>query len=55
MDLGFKASKAEPGVWIRPAVKANGFEYYKYILTYVDDCLVVSGDPRASKKSTNID
>jgi hypothetical protein len=35
--LGYKPSYADPDVWMRPAVKANGFEYYEYILTYVDD------------------
>jgi hypothetical protein len=27
---------------MQPAQKSNGFKYYVYILTYVDDCLVVS-------------
>jgi Reverse transcriptase (RNA-dependent DNA polymerase) len=45
-DLGFTACKADPDVWMRRATKESGFEYYEYILTYVDDCLVVSGDPK---------
>jgi hypothetical protein len=32
----------DPDVWMRAAKKQNGDEYYKYILTYVDDCLIVS-------------
>ena len=36
---------ADPDVWLRPAQKENGFTYYEYILTYVDDCLVVSHNP----------
>jgi Reverse transcriptase (RNA-dependent DNA polymerase) len=51
MDLGFKACKADPDVWMRTAVKENGFEYYEYILTYVDDCLVVLGNPKYIIKS----
>jgi hypothetical protein len=29
-------------IWMREAVKSNGEEYYKYVLLYVDDCLVIS-------------
>ena len=31
-DLGYTPSKADPDVWIRPAVKANGFKYYELVL-----------------------
>jgi hypothetical protein len=30
---------------MRKAAKPNGFEYYEYLLTYVDDCLCVSHKP----------
>ena len=43
--IGFLSTKADPGVWCRPAVKPNGFEYYEYILCYVDDILCISHDP----------
>jgi hypothetical protein len=33
-------------VFIRPAAKADGFKYYKFFLTYVDDCLCVSANPQ---------
>ena len=36
-DLNYSPSKADPDVWIRPAVKPNGFEYYEMTLVYVDD------------------
>ena len=29
-------------MWLRPAVKPNGQEYYEYILCYVDDILTIS-------------
>ena len=45
-EMGFTSCKADPGVWMRPAQKSNGFKYYEYILTYVDDCLVVSQNPQ---------
>jgi hypothetical protein len=44
--MGFRSCRADPDVWYRPDTKVNGFEYYEYILTYVDDCLIVSSDPK---------
>jgi hypothetical protein len=44
-DIGYVPTKADPDVWLRPAVKANGFEYYEIVLWYVDDVLCVSDDP----------
>ena len=29
---------------MRPATKPNGFEYYEYLLVYVDDVLAISHD-----------
>lgn len=40
--MGFKSCKADPDVWMRPAVKSNGNPYWEYILLYVDDTLVIS-------------
>ena len=31
-DLGYMLSIADPGVWMRPAVKPGGFMYYEYVL-----------------------
>ena len=33
--IGFKPTKADPDVWICPAVKPDGSEYYDYIMYYV--------------------
>ena len=41
-DIGFKSSMADPDVWMRPAIKSDGTEYYEYILCYVDDLLACS-------------
>ena len=41
-DIGFIPTQANPDVWRRLAVKEDGFEYYKYILCYVDDILAIS-------------
>ena len=43
-DIGFIPTRADPDVWRRPAVKPDGFEYYEYILCYVDDLLAISHD-----------
>ena len=41
-DLEWKSTKADPDVWIRPAVRPDGYEYYKMLLVYVDDILAIS-------------
>jgi hypothetical protein len=43
--MGYKSTIADPDVFMRKAAKSNGFEYYEYMLTYVDDCLCVSDRP----------
>ena len=40
--LGFKPCRADPDVWMRPAVKSDGSEYWEYVLLYTDDALVIS-------------
>ena len=45
-DLKFKRTRGDPDVYIRKAVKSNGFEYCEMLLTYVDDILVVSHDTK---------
>ena len=44
-DIGYTPSKADPDVWIRPAVKPDGAEYYEMVLCYVDDVLAISEMP----------
>ena len=39
--LGFVSCPADPDVWMRPALKEDGSEYYEYILLYTDDILSV--------------
>jgi hypothetical protein len=41
-SMNFKPTLADPDVWLRAACKEDGFEYYKYILVYVDDILAIS-------------
>jgi Reverse transcriptase (RNA-dependent DNA polymerase) len=40
--LNFTSCPADPDVWLRPAIKSDGSEYYEYILLYTDDTLVIS-------------
>jgi hypothetical protein len=48
VDIGYKPTKADPDVWLRPAAKTNGFEYYELVLCYVDDILCISDNPKAT-------
>ena len=43
--MGFQPSQADNDVWMRPDTKPDGFEYYEYVLCYVDDVLSISKDP----------
>ena len=42
IQLGFESYYADTDVWRQSNIKRNRDKYYKYILTYVDDCLLVS-------------
>jgi hypothetical protein len=44
-SMDFVPSYAEPDVWYKAAIKDDGFEYYQYILVYVDDILFVADQP----------
>ena len=44
-ELNYIPSKADLDEYMRPAVKPNGFEYYEYVLCYVDDILSISHCP----------
>jgi hypothetical protein len=48
--MGYKPSYADPDVWLRPAVKPDGFKYYEYILCYFDDILSISADPKKTMR-----
>ena len=45
--MQFKASLADPDVWMKPAMKPTGQTYYEYVFVYVDDILVCSVNPVA--------
>ena len=43
--LDYVACLADPDLWMRPGVKADGSTYYSYILLYVDNVSVIDEDP----------
>ena len=45
--LEFESCPADPDVWMRPAKRSDGSEYYEYILLYTDDALVISKNPES--------
>ena len=51
IHLGFESCPADPDVWMRPAVKADGQEYWEYILLYTDDCLCISEHPERTLRN----
>ena len=47
-EMKFNSCLADPDVWLRPQVRpSDGFQYYEYVLVYIDDILCVSHDPRS--------
>ena len=54
-NMGFTSSVADPDIWMRPAVKSDGEEYYEYIVCYVDDVLGLSMDATALMKEIQKD
>ena len=44
-DLGYRPTRADPDVWIKPAIKKDGFKYYEVVLCYVDDVISISEVP----------
>ena len=39
--LDYTSFPADPDLWMRPATKPDGSQYYSYILLYTDDALVI--------------
>ena len=39
--IHYEPTKADPDVWIRPAIQTDGTEYYEIVLCYVEDILVL--------------
>jgi len=41
-DLGYELTKADPDIWIRKAMKPDGYEYYEMLFVYVNNIISVS-------------
>ena len=41
-EMRFTSCVSDPYVWRMPSVKSDSSEYYKYVMTYVDDIIDVS-------------
>ena len=48
--LVYKPTKADPYVWLRLALKPDGFEYYELVLCCVDDVICMSHDEMRTMK-----
>ena len=47
--LGYEPCRADPDLWFKAQVRPdNIFEYYEYVLLYVDDSLAISHDATAA-------
>ena len=47
--LGYETCRTDPDLWFKAQVRSdNGFEYYAYVLLYVDDSLAISHDDMAA-------
>ena len=44
--LGYTPCLADPDIWLKAEARGDGFEYYSYILNYVDDIMVIHEKPR---------
>ena len=49
-ELCYTPTKADPDVWLKKAVKTDGFQYYEMVLCYVEDVLCISDDPMKTIK-----
>ena len=44
--LGYMPCEADPDLWMKPAARSDGFEYWEYVLLYVDDVLAIGEEPQ---------
>ena len=48
--MGYRPIHANPYLWLHPSVKPDGFEYYEYILCYIDNMMSISRNTQKSMK-----
>lgn len=54
-EIGYKPTKGDPDVWIRPGKKSDGFEYYEMVLVYVDDIFAISHQPKHTLEQIQVE
>mmetsp|Transcript_5914 Transcript_5914/g.9072 ORF Transcript_5914/g.9072 Transcript_5914/m.9072 type:complete len:94 (-) Transcript_5914:1228-1509(-) len=47
-DMGYRPSKADPDVWLKPAIMPDGSRYYSMLLCYLDDVISINMKPRVA-------
>jgi hypothetical protein len=52
--MSYNPTKTDPGAWLRPAMKADGFEYYELVLCYVDDVVSMSANPELTLRGLQL-
>jgi hypothetical protein len=45
-EMGFRACKADPDLWLKEQMDKEGLRYYAYILCYIDDLLEIHYNPK---------
>ena len=43
--IGYIPSTSDPDLWMRPAMKDDSFQYWEYVIFYVDKLLIISHSP----------
>ena len=44
LNINVESCLADIRVWMIPAMKDDGSEYYEYVLLHTNDAIVISGD-----------
>ena len=47
-DMNYRTTKSDHDVWLRASTKNDGMQYYKMVLCYVDDVLVIRKEPECT-------
>jgi hypothetical protein len=45
-EMGYNSSKADPDLWMKADVEADGTGYYHYVICYVDDVAATMEEPQ---------
>ena len=54
-EMSYRPRSADLDLWLRTSVNPDGFEYYEFIICYVNKVLCISHNPKKSMKRTQED